>query len=207
MQPLVQEIVPEVKGIEFTSSDYMFGTINLASYAGFSFCMLVSLASSPPSMNNQFLYDQSPGNTGSYLQLHPSTKSFRLRYYDSGSLRNAFTPNNTFVWGETYILTGSIGPNGAVLRVNGVQLAQNPSPCLGFPPATSAETFRIGARGSSNDNDVARAFSGKLGEMIFAAGGVNQNQLEKLEGFVAHQSKLSSLLPANHPYKNDNPGI
>ena len=54
----------------------------------------------------------------------------------------------------------------------------------------------------SNDRNIAgRSWHGKLAELLIYNEALSDNEIEKVEGYLAHKWGLEADLPGNHPYK------
>ena len=75
---------------------------------------------------------------------------------------------------------------------------------LSFTSGLSSQSLRVFIQSTLlNDASSPRAFNGALGAIITARG--TGNNYQKLEGALAHDWGLTSVLPTNHPYKTNPP--
>jgi len=54
-------------------------------------------------------------------------------------------------------------------------------------------------------NTTSMSLSGRMGEFLITSGSASQTTREKVEGYLAHNWRLTDSLPAAHPYKTNFP--
>ena len=84
--------------------------------------------------------------------------------------------------------------NGSDFSTNSVSNSDN---------IASTEPFRINRIVGT---DQAR-FRGQYGDLIVASGSLDTEDVERMEGYLAHRFNIESSLPSSHPYRNDVPQI
>jgi autotransporter-associated beta strand protein len=132
----------------------------------------------------------------------------------SGSLHAGFSNGTTYrlnYWGHDYTtaVTTNFTNTGSIL--NYVWPVGSPKQILAngklegsghnaLAPAAMAGGGRIG-------NIVGQGYiGGRIAEMVFLTGTVNQSDRERMEGYLAHKWGLTDNLDTNHPYKTLMPG-
>lgn len=83
-------------------------------------------------------------------------------------------------------------------RVNGTDSTIVNSGALGYAAETGTS---IGARAVQN----LAYYNGRISEFVLIEGQISQDNLQKIEGYLAHKWGLTNNLPADHPYKSAAP--
>lgn len=169
----------------------------------------------PPTANNGVLYEF--GNDGESAADHAD--SFVLRRNGTANQLSLVRNGETSITGATY--TGGFPAyepstdefivlvvfNGTTktLRENGAAVGSNASTA-----AFDISRLRLGHRGDfyNGDSPAERAdfdwdghFHGSIHECVVGTGTLTSDDIEKLEGWVAHRHGATGVLPSSHPYK------
>ena len=100
-------------------------------------------------------------------------------------------------WTSPNISNAFLKLNGSVVPVTGT----------GFPANLSILTLRttgnVEASSFSNDRNIGgRYANGDLGELLIYTVPLSDEEIDKVEGYLAHKFGKASLLPDGHPFKN-----
>jgi hypothetical protein len=100
---------------------------------------------------------------------------------------------------------GATAPRGSTGRYwrNG-DLLRSTTSVVGSGSLASARQVRIGSY--TNDSDATQGpWVGKINEVILLPRGAEDEERQKIEGYLAHKWGLTGSLPSDHPYKTDAP--
>ena len=108
-------------------------------------------------------------------------------------------------WSNQYahqnVKNGDLWVNGSVTD----GLSNNSVPTA-FSIVSLRTTGNVSANTFSNDRNInGRFWQGELGELIIFDYAMTDDQIRKVEGYLAHKWGLTGDLTPGHPYENDNP--
>ena len=103
-------------------------------------------------------------------------------------------------WGEPKVYNGYTRLNG--VPIDGRVTAKPTSLSI----LTIRTTSNARATSFSNDRNAAnRSWKGKLGELLIFNAPLDDDQMQRMEGYLAQKWGLTSSLPTNHPYLTVSP--
>ena len=103
-------------------------------------------------------------------------------------------------WGESKVYNGYTRLNG--VPIDGRVTAKPTSLSI----LTIRTTSNARATSFSNDrNSANRSWKGKLGELLIFNSPLDDDQMQRMEGYLAQKWGLTSSLPSNHPYLTVSP--
>ena len=110
---------------------------------------------------------------------------------------NGGSANDAVMLREKQVLMMNLSSSCSV-RQNGVQTAGNTS---AYTYKDHTGNFVFGARGTNGH----AGWNGDIGEMIYVAGALTTDEIERIEGYLAHKWGLEGRLPSSHQYKHNAP--
>lgn len=195
-----------VKALDFiaTSSQTMLDNINALATAlsgtdvPFAFYAVVTLDLLGSA--RVILSIESSSSATPYLSLRSSSLNYLTiqKTDDAGNTMFLDTNPTISLTASTYLVSCRFDGVDAKIYVNGTLIATgNLASSLGV---TTLNQVRIGARVG-----VGQYWDGAIGSVLAMAENPTDAMHEKIEGFIAHQYKLTNNLPALHPYKTNPP--
>jgi hypothetical protein len=117
----------------------------------------------------------------------------------------AFSANGAVVlWGTRWDGAMPSGSKGSA-RLNGAVVASNPAEAS-IPAATLPPTLTLGEIGAYT-NGAWTTSAGSIAALVLCRKAAYDANIERLEGWAAHNWGQQALLPTGHPYKNAPPMI
>ncbi|CAA9584320.1 MAG: hypothetical protein AVDCRST_MAG86-3273 [uncultured Truepera sp.] len=136
----------------------------------------------------------SGGNTSSFMFIYRNGSKL-LSF--GNSTTSVFTASQALSIGDTHIIVvGYGGAAGSYMLINGVQVASS-STAIAFNTGVAMQIFNSPNASNGANTRNAAADVGMLGGF---ASQLTLANAQILTGFLAHRTRLQSLLPADHPY-------
>ena len=157
--------------------------------------MLVNLSADADSSKAHFLFEfneeYQPNTSVRTFCRRLGTNSLQLLGGDNSSSSAIQSATNTFIIGDTYLLTFVLNGTSSKIRINGTEVKS------GTTLARVTQSLNLCCNVAES-----QALQGYLGETIFYS---SLSDIETIEGYIAHKWGESASLPAGHPYKSSGP--
>ena len=188
-----------LKGIKWvlgSGDDNLSGTWSDGANIGTGDVYMIGLCSHDGS------YDNNPTMVGVSLQGRPSTRFMIQRQATDDKFRlfqtGATIVTDSAVSDDTPVIVGAVRTSSTSrLYINATVQAQTTS--------TAADLTNSAATLGSESGQFG-SWSGRIYEVIVGRGTLDDNQRQKIEGYLAHRYALTANLPSDHPYKSAAPG-
>lgn len=145
--------------------------------------------------NNRYVYSSRTSATNGYSLIRVPGN---LLWDFGGSLTNRLTLSFDLGVDEILLLSFHRTATGRIVRRNGT-ITDNSANAGNLTLANSGgTTFNI----AKDPNGSTFNFGGEVREMILVNAPLNNLDIDRITGYIAHTNRVSSILASNHPYKN-----
>jgi hypothetical protein len=134
-----------------------------------------------------------------YLLRIVSTKKIQQYIGSTSSGVATSSGHDDLVSGQTYIVSGFRRSSSNYIRLDGVQRAQ----VINALSLSNARTFHVAGQGTTGE---LACYEGDIAEIIMGGGTIQDEEHEKIEGYLERRFDLSNL-PSTHPYQSFAPAF
>ena len=196
----VQYIESDVNGLNVvnmagSSADWMFLDLNWMAGTKYSITALVTRNDGG---GNYFTGRQAGATNGLFHIGWDNSSTFRLSHFGIGNDFNLSVP--AFTTEQLTLFSGKSRTEGKELRYF------DPA---GFYTATNGDTLDLASENDATLGNFGNGiwYGGKVCEFVMTANEISDEDLYKIEGYLAWKWGQEALLPVDHPYHSAAPAI